>query len=147
MKGIVDALTSSSQVVIEYDLVSCILGGFGQEYDPLMVTITTKKENITLQDAQCLLMSFESSLEQFATNTFIDLSCTSANIHMKSQRGDASNFQGGNYRRRNKVGKAKQYHQMNMVILRGTESKNAHEAVKHFGPAPGVPNNRSKPYV
>ena len=47
MKGIADALTSSSQVVTEYDLVSCILEGFGQEFDPVVVTITAKKEDIT----------------------------------------------------------------------------------------------------
>ncbi|KAF8369358.1 hypothetical protein HHK36_032642 [Tetracentron sinense] len=33
----------------------------------------------------------------------------------------------------------------NTVLLRG--SKNAREAVKHFGKAPGVPHSHSKPYV
>lgn len=33
----------------------------------------------------------------------------------------------------------------NTVLLRGP--KNAREAVKHFGPAPGVPGSTSKPYV
>ncbi|KAL5547024.1 hypothetical protein UlMin_006711 [Ulmus minor] len=33
----------------------------------------------------------------------------------------------------------------NTVLLRGP--KNAHEAVKHFGPAPGVPHSHTKPYV
>ncbi|KAA3490618.1 60S ribosomal protein L18-2 [Gossypium australe] len=32
-----------------------------------------------------------------------------------------------------------------MVLLRGP--KNAREAVKHFGPAPGVPHSHTKPYV
>ncbi|KAL6902182.1 hypothetical protein ACP4OV_005058 [Aristida adscensionis] len=32
-----------------------------------------------------------------------------------------------------------------IVLLRG--SKNAREAVKHFGPAPGVPHSHTKPYV
>lgn len=31
------------------------------------------------------------------------------------------------------------------VLLRGP--KNSREAVKHFGPAPGVPHSRTKPYV
>lgn len=31
------------------------------------------------------------------------------------------------------------------VLLRGP--KNAREAVKHFGPAPGVPHSNTKPYV
>ena len=33
----------------------------------------------------------------------------------------------------------------NTVLLRGP--KNAREAVKHFGRAPGVPNSSTKPYV
>nr|AGV54741.1 60S ribosomal protein L18-3-like protein [Phaseolus vulgaris] len=33
----------------------------------------------------------------------------------------------------------------NTVLFRGP--KNAREAVKHFGPAPGVPHSHSKPYV
>ena len=33
----------------------------------------------------------------------------------------------------------------NTVLLRGP--KNSREAVKHFGPAPGVPGSHSKPYV
>ncbi|KAM0947645.1 putative ribosomal protein L18e [Dioscorea sansibarensis] len=33
----------------------------------------------------------------------------------------------------------------NTLLLRGP--KNAREAVKHFGPAPGVPHSHSKPYV
>ena len=34
---------------------------------------------------------------------------------------------------------------MFQVLLRGP--KNAREAVKHFGPAPGVPHSHTKPYV
>ncbi|XP_051118948.1 60S ribosomal protein L18-2-like [Andrographis paniculata] len=33
----------------------------------------------------------------------------------------------------------------NTILLRG--SRNAREAVKHFGPAPGVPHSHTKPYV
>ncbi|CAN6693707.1 unnamed protein product [Malus baccata var. baccata] len=33
----------------------------------------------------------------------------------------------------------------NTILLRGP--KNAREAVKHFGPAPGVPHSHTKPYV
>ncbi|KAL0318693.1 UNVERIFIED_CONTAM: 60S ribosomal protein L18 [Sesamum angustifolium] len=32
-----------------------------------------------------------------------------------------------------------------VVLLRG--SRKAREAVKHFGPAPGVPHSHTKPYV
>ncbi|KAJ0977749.1 hypothetical protein J5N97_013223 [Dioscorea zingiberensis] len=33
----------------------------------------------------------------------------------------------------------------NTILLRGP--KNAREAVKHFGPAPGVPHSHTKPYI
>ncbi|KAK0591155.1 hypothetical protein LWI29_036243 [Acer saccharum] len=65
--------------------------GLGQEYDPVVSTITAKKGKITMQQAQFLLMSFESRLEQFAS-MLGDLQNVSTNVHMNTSRG---NFTGG----------------------------------------------------
>ncbi|KAL5764945.1 hypothetical protein ACOSQ2_017539 [Xanthoceras sorbifolium] len=54
MKGITDLLLAVGQTVTERDLVAYILGGIGQEYDPVVVTITTTKEDVILQDIQFL---------------------------------------------------------------------------------------------
>ena len=44
MKGIADSLIVAGQVVSDQDLVGYILGGVGQEYDPVVVTITAKED-------------------------------------------------------------------------------------------------------
>ena len=67
-----------------------MLGGLGQEYKPVVVTITSKTGEITMQEAQFLLMSFEARLEEFAS--FVKLPNALANMHMKTQRGDTTNF-------------------------------------------------------
>ncbi|PPD87388.1 hypothetical protein GOBAR_DD15676 [Gossypium barbadense] len=46
---------------------------------------------------------------------------------------------------KNVTGMISRKHNVPEVLLRGP--KNAREAVKHFGPAPGVPHSHSKPYV
>ncbi|TXG69632.1 hypothetical protein EZV62_004567 [Acer yangbiense] len=58
-----------------------------------------------MQEAQFLLMSFEARLEEFASS--VEISNVSANMHMKTQRGDTTNFQrGGLYQGRTR-GKAR----------------------------------------
>ncbi|KAL5850415.1 hypothetical protein ACOSQ3_008470 [Xanthoceras sorbifolium] len=88
MKGIVDSLTAASQIISEIDLVAYILGGLGQEFDPVIATITAKKEEITLQEAQFLLMSFEARLEQFTSHTTLDLPPASANVLHRINKGE-----------------------------------------------------------
>ncbi|KAL5764167.1 hypothetical protein ACOSQ2_016761 [Xanthoceras sorbifolium] len=75
---------------MKQDLVAYILGGLELEFDPVICNIAGKKEKITLQDAQFLLMSYESRLEQYYSSTTIDM--TQANLSTKS-----ANFaRGGN---------------------------------------------------
>ncbi|KAL5767307.1 hypothetical protein ACOSQ2_014090 [Xanthoceras sorbifolium] len=75
---------------MKQDLVAYILGGLGLEFDLVICNIVGKNEEITLQDAQFLLMSYESRLEQYHSSTTIDM--TQANLSAKS-----ANFaRGGN---------------------------------------------------
>ncbi|KAL5853353.1 hypothetical protein ACOSQ3_008471 [Xanthoceras sorbifolium] len=70
IKGITDSLMAAGQVLTEHDLVVYILGGLGLEFDHVVCNITSKKREITLQDAQFLLMGYESRLEyQASANT------------------------------------------------------------------------------
>ncbi|KAL5836880.1 hypothetical protein ACOSQ3_014049 [Xanthoceras sorbifolium] len=55
IKGITDSLMATGQVITEQDLVAYILGGLGLEFDPVVVNLTSKKEEINLQDAQFLI--------------------------------------------------------------------------------------------
>ncbi|KAL5770528.1 hypothetical protein ACOSP7_014682 [Xanthoceras sorbifolium] len=88
MKGIIDSLTATGQIITEIDLVSYILIGLGQEFDPVIATITTKKEDITLQESQFLLMSFEARLEQFTSHTTIELPTASTNVLHRIHKGE-----------------------------------------------------------
>ncbi|KAL5794558.1 hypothetical protein ACOSP7_003152 [Xanthoceras sorbifolium] len=82
MKGIVDSLMAAGQTITELDLVSYVLGGLGQEFDPVIAT-----------EAQFLLMSFEARLVQFATDTTIELPATSSNVLHRIHKDELpSNF-------------------------------------------------------
>ncbi|KAL5779198.1 hypothetical protein ACOSQ2_009935 [Xanthoceras sorbifolium] len=48
IKGIINALMATGQVLTEQDLVAYVLGGLGLEFDPVVCSITSKKEEITL---------------------------------------------------------------------------------------------------
>ncbi|KAL5771912.1 hypothetical protein ACOSQ2_011836 [Xanthoceras sorbifolium] len=62
-------------------LISQNLGGLGAEYDPVVVTITARQENITLQKVQFLLISYGSILAQHNLLASIDLTYASANYN------------------------------------------------------------------
>ncbi|KAL5776307.1 hypothetical protein ACOSP7_009233 [Xanthoceras sorbifolium] len=75
---------AAGQVISEQDLVAYILGGLGFEFDPVICNIASKKDDITLQDAQFLLMNYESRLEQFHASATIDIGQALANSITKS---------------------------------------------------------------
>ncbi|KAL5776178.1 hypothetical protein ACOSP7_009104 [Xanthoceras sorbifolium] len=58
------------------------------EFDPIIAIVTAKKEDITLQEAQFLLMSFEARLEQFTFHTTLDLPTTSTNVLHRIHKGE-----------------------------------------------------------
>ncbi|KAL5857186.1 hypothetical protein ACOSQ3_004644 [Xanthoceras sorbifolium] len=66
------------------DLVAYVLGGLGLEFDLVVCNIASKKDEITFQDAQFLLMVYESRLEQFHSYTTVDISQAVANSASKS---------------------------------------------------------------
>ncbi|KAL5743425.1 hypothetical protein ACOSQ2_026541 [Xanthoceras sorbifolium] len=88
IKGIADMLMAAGQVLTERDIVTYILGGIGQEYDPVVASLTGKKEEVSVQETQFQLASFESRLEQFSSTANVDLSNASANIMRRIQKGD-----------------------------------------------------------
>ncbi|KAL5845755.1 hypothetical protein ACOSQ3_009279 [Xanthoceras sorbifolium] len=61
---------------------------FVQITDSISATVTAKKEDITLQEAQFLLMSFESHLEQFTSHTTLNLPTASANVLHRIHKGE-----------------------------------------------------------
>ncbi|KAL5805043.1 hypothetical protein ACOSQ3_031843 [Xanthoceras sorbifolium] len=98
IKGITDSLMAAGQIISEQDLVAYILGGLGLEFDPVICNIASKKDEITLQDAQFFLMNYESRLEQYHSSATIDVIQASANLNTKS-----ANFvrEGGQFQNNN----------------------------------------------
>ncbi|KAK2641325.1 hypothetical protein Ddye_023088 [Dipteronia dyeriana] len=87
-KSLSDALIAARQDINEQDLIAYVLGGLGQEHDLVVVTVTSKSEEITLQETQFILMNFEARLEEFASS--MELPTYMANVHMKTQRSDTT---------------------------------------------------------
>ncbi|KAK6141525.1 hypothetical protein DH2020_024735 [Rehmannia glutinosa] len=63
IKNCCDLLGSAGEKVSERDHLLYILSGLGQEYNPVLVSLTTRKPPCTLMDAYSILMSFENRLE------------------------------------------------------------------------------------
>ncbi|KAL5801196.1 hypothetical protein ACOSQ3_032828 [Xanthoceras sorbifolium] len=75
---------AAGQIISERDLVAYILGGLGLEFDPVICNIASKKDEITLHDAQFFLMNYEYRLEQYHSSATIDVTQASANLNTKS---------------------------------------------------------------
>ncbi|CAA0831393.1 Unknown protein, partial [Striga hermonthica] len=68
MKSLFDALAAAGHVVSEKDQIMHLIGGLGQEYNPIMVTVSSRVEPWSTIDLQALLLSFESRLETVGLN-------------------------------------------------------------------------------
>ena len=66
---------------MDEDHILHILAGLGKEYDPVVVTITSKANSWSVQDATNLLLSFESRLESIDVSPInLDGSQPTANL-------------------------------------------------------------------
>ncbi|KAJ9692772.1 hypothetical protein PVL29_011723 [Vitis rotundifolia] len=59
IRNICDNLTAVGELVSEQDQIMAILGGLGPEYNPFVVTITSRAEPISVEELQSHLMVFE----------------------------------------------------------------------------------------
>ena len=57
--NICDNLIAIGELVLEQDQIMAILGGLGPEYNPFVVTITSRAEPISVEELQSHLMVFE----------------------------------------------------------------------------------------
>ena len=58
-----DNLTAVGEIVLEQDHIMAILGGLGPEYNPFIVTITSRAELISIEELQSHLMVFKRHFE------------------------------------------------------------------------------------
>ena len=85
MKQYTDILASAGYALSEEDQILYILSGLGIEYDPVMVTLTSKPEAYSLKDVCALLQSFEMRLEHHNQPRTTDGSLSTANLAFNSQ--------------------------------------------------------------
>jgi hypothetical protein len=77
-QGLAHMLASIGHTQTDVDIVSSILHGLGAEYDPLVTSITTRLEPVSLDDLYGHLLSYELRLEQH--NAAVDISISTANV-------------------------------------------------------------------
>ncbi|KAK6133200.1 hypothetical protein DH2020_033036 [Rehmannia glutinosa] len=99
MKGIVDNLHAAGKIISDDDLVSYILAGCGSEYEAVIVNLSSRAGDISLQDAQFALQTHEMRLQQLSQSVVpsVDISTNfqspSANVMFNGAfRRGADNF-------------------------------------------------------
>ncbi|XP_042029862.1 uncharacterized protein LOC121776758 [Salvia splendens] len=104
VKSCCDLLGAAGCKVFEGDQILHILAGLGVDYNRVVVTITSKLEELTVREVSALLTSFERRLDSAVKNSSINRegSIPTANlVQAENQRSNSnSNFRNGrnNYR-------------------------------------------------
>lgn len=94
IKNCVDFLNAAGCKVTEEDHILYILTGLGPDYNPLVVTISSKTEAWTVQDTCALLHSFETRLESTMSGAgSLEGSQPSLNLAHTSSQRDKPHFQ------------------------------------------------------
>ena len=97
VKSCCDLLGAAGCKISEEDQIMHILSGLGTDYNPVMVTVTSKTEGWTVQDVSAILMSYESRLEEIMSSSIsADASLPSAHLVQSNQRSNLSS--NNNYR-------------------------------------------------
>ncbi|XP_060974741.1 uncharacterized protein LOC133039801 [Cannabis sativa] len=63
VQSIFDALTVVGSPVQDQDLVLKVLNGLGPNFDSIVFGITSRSNNLTIEEVQALFLSYESKLE------------------------------------------------------------------------------------
>ena len=107
MTGYADALATVGEVLSDDEIIGHIIGGLGQEYDPLMTALPIFTGEVSLSGFYAYLLSFEARQEQHAANNG-DFSSLAKNVvrHGNGNRnsngvhgghGNRSSGNGGHY--------------------------------------------------
>ncbi|KAH9654345.1 hypothetical protein KPL70_027718 [Citrus sinensis] len=94
MKNLADSLAMAGKYVTEDDLISYILAGLGTEYDPVVVNITARTDDLSLPEVFSLLLNHESRMEQLL-----------AAANLESEGSFNANFAGASFHKRKVIRK------------------------------------------
>ncbi|CAA0831765.1 Unknown protein, partial [Striga hermonthica] len=84
VKGICDLLAAAGQRIDEGDQILHLLAGLGSEYNPVVVSLTSRSEKFSMMEAYSILLSFESRLESIEGGNETDGSLLAANMATNS---------------------------------------------------------------
>lgn len=80
MKGYADNLFAIVIIIFDNELLLHILDGLGLDSNAIVVNLISRVDNVTLEEAQFQLQSYELILAQFNTSQMIDLSNSEVNM-------------------------------------------------------------------
>uniref|UniRef100_A0A803P6J6 CCHC-type domain-containing protein n=1 Tax=Cannabis sativa TaxID=3483 RepID=A0A803P6J6_CANSA len=98
MKGYADSLAAAGQAISDEDLALYVLGGLGQEYESVVVNLTSRSELLTLQEIQFMLHSQEVRLQQLSATALNTVQANLANLSVNGTtrgRGYRGAYRGG----------------------------------------------------
>uniref|UniRef100_A0A803PMY8 Retrotransposon Copia-like N-terminal domain-containing protein n=1 Tax=Cannabis sativa TaxID=3483 RepID=A0A803PMY8_CANSA len=96
MKQYADSLAAAEQPISDDDLILYILGGLGSEYESVVVNLTLRIDNLTLQEVQFMLHCHEMRLNQLTTDSLTNIQANLANTNMPPQ--NRGGYQGNSSR-------------------------------------------------
>lgn len=95
MRGFADMLAAAGKVISDDELVLHILGGFGPEYEAVVVNLTHRPDNPTLQEVQFILQAYEVRLQNMLTQSFPSAHVAFKGSQNVASRGGNARFRGG----------------------------------------------------
>jgi hypothetical protein len=98
-QGFSHLLATVGKPIEASELVSIILAGLGPEFDPLVTSVTTQQDFISLNELYGFMLSYEKRLEQH--KSVIDLNISTANTAQRQSQSYPQNNLSSNTGQRN----------------------------------------------
>ncbi|KAL5825806.1 hypothetical protein ACOSQ3_021869 [Xanthoceras sorbifolium] len=111
IKSYADSLSAAGHQIDDQDILLNVLNGLGNEYDSVVVYITSREDAITLSEAQYLLLTQEQRLEQQHSIASLEVSTASANMASTDRRSSGRGSNSGRGR-----GRGRGYGNQNRVV-------------------------------
>lgn len=100
MKNITESLLAARQIITDKELILYTLGGLGQEHEFVVVNLTSRQDNVTLQEVQYMLQTQEMLLEQLTSVSTVEAHSAQANVanfKRTGYNGGSQNYGRGGY--------------------------------------------------
>jgi len=103
-QGLSHLLVAVGKPIEASELVSHILAGLGAEYDPLVTSVTTRQDSISLNDLYGFMLSYELRLEQHKSALEINISIANTAqrqnpVYSHNNRGHNNGYRNTNFHR------------------------------------------------